>query len=259
MEQMSDKLQTLSRPNAPDLCYYHSTGATDRPGLLWLGGYASDMEGTKAQFLHQWAKTQNISFTRFDYRGHGKSGGKFEDGTISLWAEDGLAILDQVTQGAQILVGSSMGAWIACLIARQKPERLAGMVLIAPAPDFTTALIPNEWPAARFLELEKKGRVEIPSDYDETVMVYTKALFDDGKKSQVLNQPLAVSCPVKILQGMADAVVPWTHAMGLAEHIEAPQVSVHLEKNSDHRFSGTHELALIGKAILEIEASSGQK
>jgi pimeloyl-ACP methyl ester carboxylesterase len=251
---MTDDLQFLRRPGKPALAYrqQQGKGPKNRVGLLWLGGYASDMLGTKAEFLSGWAQEHDRAFTRFDYRGHGQSEGNFEDGTIGLWAEDALAMLDDKTDGKQILIGSSMGAWIACLLARQRAERLAGIVLIAPAPDFTNELIPHQWEASRFAELEQKGRVEIPSDYDDSVMVYTKALFDDGKKQSILNAPLSVPCPVHILSGMKDEVVPWQHVMRLAEHIDALRVSVHLEKDSDHRFSGEHELALIGDAILGI-------
>lgn len=251
---MTDDLQFLRRPNAPALALRQQAGK--EPGLLWLGGYASDMLGTKAEFLSEWARTQGHSYTRFDYRGHGESQGHFENGTIGLWAEDALAMLDEKTVGKQILIGSSMGAWIACLLARQRAERLAGIVLIAPAPDFTSALIPQQWDAKRMAELEQKGRVEIPSDYDDSAMIYTKALFEDGKKQSIFTKPLCVPCPVHILSGMRDEVVPWQHVMRLAEHIEAPHVSVHLEKDSDHRFSGEYELALIGKAISEIQARS---
>ncbi len=248
----TDGLQFLRRPDKPALAFYQRSGKG--PGFFWLGGYASDMTGTKAEFLNRFAMAQDRAFTRFDYRGHGQSEGRFEDGTIGLWAEDALAMLDQKTNGKQILIGSSMGAWIACLLARQRPERLAGIILIAPAPDFTSALIPQQWAASRLAELEQKGRVEIPSDYDNSVMVYTKDLFDDGKRQSILNAPFSVPCPVHILSGMKDEVVPWQHVMRLAEHIEASHLSVHLEKDSDHRFSGEHELALIGDAILRVNS-----
>lgn len=237
------------------------SGTPGRPGLMWLGGYGSDMRGTKAEAIHAHAQAHKLPFCRFDYSGHGESDGAFEDGTISRWTADAQHMLDQAT-GPQVLIGSSMGGWIAGLLARQCPQRMApqrmgpqkiaGLILIAPAPDFATALTPHQWPAAQWEVLQRDGRIDIPSPYDDTVMTYTKAMFDDGAQMTVLDQPLPIPCPVRILTGMKDDVVPWQHAVKYAEHMDQDDVAVTLVKDGDHRMSGTHEIALLRNAIDEL-------
>ncbi|MEM9422594.1 MAG: alpha/beta hydrolase [Pseudomonadota bacterium] len=227
---------------------------TNSPGLLWLGGYASDMRGTKAQAIDAYAQMRDISYTRFDYSGHGESDGDFEDGTISRWTEDAATIL-QGLEGQHILIGSSMGGWIAGLLARRFPEKLAGLVLIAPAPDFATELTPTQWPPAQWEKLQQDGQVEVPSAYDDSVMVYTKAMFDDGAQQRILDRPLPVNCPVKILTGMKDDVVPWTHAVRYGEHMQQPDVDIILVKEGDHRMSGPKEISLLLSAIDDLTAA----
>ncbi|MEM9232668.1 MAG: alpha/beta hydrolase, partial [Pseudomonadota bacterium] len=205
------------------------------PGLFWLGGYASDMRGTKAEALDNHADDYGLSYTRFDYSGHGESEGDFEEGTISRWAADAAHVLARETRGPQILIGSSMGGWIAALLLRQMPAKIAGMVLINPAPDFATELTPKQWPEDQWTALERDGRIEIPSEFDDSVMVYTRAMFEDGAKTRVLDQPLKAHCPVRILSGMADDVVPSSHVIRFAEHMEGDDITVILIKHGDHR------------------------
>lgn len=221
------------------------------PGIVWLGGFRSDMLGTKAEALDTWARETGRAFVRFDYSGHGESDGAFEDGSIGEWAEDALAAFDALAEGPQILVGSSMGGWIATLLARARPERLAAIVFIAPAPDFTEALM---WPA--FTDEQRQtimaeGRLEQPSDYADEPEVITRKLIEDGRNHLVMGDPAStpvpIRAPVRILQGMQDDAVPWTHAVRFAEAIESDDVLVTLVKDGDHRLSEPADLArLIG-------------
>ncbi|MEM9988537.1 MAG: alpha/beta hydrolase [Pseudomonadota bacterium] len=250
---MNDKLSPLAKMISGP----HGALATlmvegDGPGLLWLGGYASDMRGTKAEAIDAHARARGLPYCRFDYSGHGESDGDFEDGTISRWAEDARHILTTQTKGPQILIGSSMGAWIAGLLARQHPERLAGLILIAPAPDFATELTPHQWPQDQWATLQKEGRIAIPSEFDDSEMVYTKAMFDDGAKNKVFDQPLSVPSPVRVLTGMKDDVVPWQHAVRYAEHIDSPDVTVTLAKEGDHRLSSPDDLTRLMATIDEL-------
>ena len=220
------------------------------PGLVWLGGYKSDMAGTKADTLDQWAGENEFAFTRHDYSGHGISGGRFEDGTISRWLDESLAVFKRFTEGPQILVGSSMGGWIALRMAQElakagKSDRLAGMLLIAPAPDFTAELMEPELTDAQRLELDTKGYLEEPSEYSDEPNIYTKALFDDGRKNRVLTGVIDTHCPVHILQGKADPDVPYTHAQKLVEHLSADDVTLTLVRDGDHRLSRPQDLELL--------------
>lgn len=220
------------------------------PGLVWLGGYKSDMAGTKADTLDAWAGENGLAFTRHDYSGHGVSGGRFEDGTISRWLNESLAVFERFTTGPQILVGSSMGGWIALRMAQElakagKSDRLAGMLLIAPAPDFTVELMEPELTEAQRRELETKGYLEEASEYSDEPNVYTKALFEDGRRNRVLTGVIDTHCPVHILQGKADPDVPYTHAQKLVEHLSADDVMLTLVRDGDHRLSRPQDLALL--------------
>lgn len=221
-----------------------------KPGLVWLGGYRSDMAGTKAVALDDWCKDKGLACCRHDYSGHGKSGGEFRDGTISRWLEESLAVFDSFTDGPQVLVGSSMGAWIALRMAQELAlsggrGRLHAMLLIAPAPDFTHELL---WPR---LTREQKNRIstgmplEEPSQYSDEPNVYTAAFFEDGRRNRVMTGPVDIDCPVHILQGMADPDVPWRHAMKLTEFLPSGQVAMTLVKDGDHRLSRPQDLDLI--------------
>ncbi len=222
------------------IAFYQRDG--DGPGVIWLGGFRSDMQGTKAEYLGQWAASQNRAFLRFDYSGHGQSDGKFEEGCIGEWAADALSIFDALTKGPQILIGSSMGGWIATLLAKQRPERIAAMVFIAPAPDFTEKLM---WPS--FTDEQRKtimrdGFLEQPSDYSDEPEIITKKLIEDGRKQQVMNGPVPINVPVRILQGMQDTSVPYAHAISFAELITSEDTKIILTKNGDHSLSHPKDL-----------------
>ncbi len=227
------------------------------PGLVWLGGYRSDMLGTKAETLCDWAGQNGLMFTRHDYSGHGESGGKFADGTISRWLDESLAVFRRKTAGPQILVGSSMGAWIAIRMAQElkdagEGKRLAGMLLLAPAPDFTVELIePNLSPTHK-LELEEKGYFEEPSDYSPDPNIYTQALLRDGRENRVMAGLIDLGCPVHIIQGKADPDVPYTHALKLMEHLPADDTTLSLVPDGDHRLSRPQDLDLILRAADEL-------
>jgi len=234
------------------IAYRRRDAAKDerRPGVVWLGGFRSDMLGSKAAALDAWAAETGRAFLRFDYSGHGESDGAFEDGSIGEWADDALAAFDALTAGPQILVGSSMGGWIAALLAKQRPERLAAIVFIAPAPDFTEALM---WPALTEAQRETimaAGRLETPSAYAEEPQVITRKLIEDGRRRLVMTGCVPIRVPVRILQGMKDEDVPWRHAVRFAEQIESDDVVLTLVKNGDHRLSGPADLERL-RATLE--------
>lgn len=233
------------------LAYNQTSG--DGPGVVFLGGYASDKEGTKALYLEDWAQRRGRSFLRFDYSGHGESDGAFEDGTIGSWRDDAVAIIGSLTQGPQILVGSSMGGWISLLIARDYPELVAGLVTIAAAPDFTVELEAGLSDMER-TALERSGRIERPSDYGPEPQVFTAALIREGARVTVLDRPLALDIPTRFLQGTDDADVATDVATRLLDHVTGQDIRLSMVKGSDHRFSGKDELALIVQSIDDVSA-----
>ncbi len=221
------------------------------PGVVFMPGFRSDMGGTKALALREACAARGRAFLRFDYSGHGESAGRFEDGTIGQWAEDALAVFDTLTEGPQVLVGSSMGGWIATLLAVRRPERIAALVGLAPAPDFTEALM---WPA--FTEAQREavmrdGVIHLPSQYGEPTPV-TRALIEDGKRHLLLDKPIPLRCPVRILQGMADPDVPWRTSLRIAEQVRSPDVRLALIKDGDHRLSREQDLALLSETLAEL-------
>ncbi len=232
------------------------------PGLVWLGGFKSDMAGTKANVLDQWAADNGYAFTRHDYSGHGESGGRFEDGTISRWLGESLAVFERFTEGPQILVGSSMGGWIALRMVQELQRagnsgRLAGMLLIAPAPDFTAELMEPDLTPEQLQALETQGYCEEPSEYSDEPNIYTKALFEDGRNNRVLTGMIETHCPVHILQGMADPDVPHSHAQRLVEHLPADDVTLTLIRDGDHRLSRPQDLALLTRTAEGLIAQAG--
>lgn len=220
------------------------------PGFVWLGGYRSDMTGSKAEAMCELAGRQGRASLRFDYSGHGASGGSFRDGTISRWLEESLAAFDYHTSGPQILAGSSMGAWIALrmvqeLRARGEGDRVAGLLLIAPAPDFTLELMEPELTLAQRQALERDGFYEEPTPYGPDPNVFTRALFEDGRKNRVLEGLIETGAPVHIIQGMADPDVPWRHALRLIEHLPSENVTLTLIRDGDHRLSRDEDIGRI--------------
>lgn len=221
------------------------------PTVVWLGGFRSDMSGTKAVALAEWAARCGRSFLRFDYFGHGQSSGAFEDGTITRWRADALATIDQLTTGRLILVGSSMGGWLACLAALARPERIAGLVLLAPAADFTDRLLAPQMDAEDRRALARDGVWMRASDYGDPYPI-TQALLEDGARWSVLPGPIRLGAPVRILQGQADEDVPWRHALILAEAIEDPDLVFTLIRDGDHRLSRPQDVARLIGAVEEI-------
>ena len=220
------------------------------PGVVFLGGFRSDMEGTKALHLEAWAKDRGRAFLRFDYSGHGQSGGRFEEGAIGDWAEDAEAAL-ALTEGPQVLVGSSMGGWLSLLLSKRRPERIKGLVLIAAAPDFTEDSYWNAWSDVLKAKLKREGRVAVPSDYGEPYMI-TKRMIEDGRAHLVLRAPLELPFPVRMLQGTADSAVTEATALRLLHHASCEDLSLTLVKGADHRFSAPAELARIVRAVEDV-------
>lgn len=227
------------------------------PGIVWLGGYRSDMLGTKAERLDAMARETGPAYLRHDYSGHGESGGAFQDGTISRWLEESLAVFRHFAEGPQILVGSSMGGWIALRMVEELRKagdggRLAGLVLIAPAPDFTRELIEPELTDAQRQALADKGYFEVPSDYSPEPDIYTRALIEDGARNLVLKGIIETGCPVHILQGMEDEDVPYRHALKLVEHLPVDDVTITLVRDGDHRLSRPQDLDLLERTVTGI-------
>jgi pimeloyl-ACP methyl ester carboxylesterase len=238
---------------APDrrLAYHCVEGAA--PVVLFCGGYTSDMTGTKALALEHWCRGQGRGFVRFDYSGHGQSTGRFEDGTIGSWAEDALAIVDEVITGPLIVVGSSMGGWIMLLAAFARPERVRALLGIAAAPDFTEDLLLPEASEAQRRDLERQGFWMQPSAYGASYPV-TAALIEDGRSHLLLRSPIAISCPVHLLHGQRDPDVPWQTALRLAEQLQAQDVTIELVKAGDHRLSTEADIARITAALTRLSA-----
>jgi pimeloyl-ACP methyl ester carboxylesterase len=227
------------------------------PGLIWLGGFKSDMSGTKALALEAWAAEHGRACVRFDYSGHGESGGDFIDGTIGRWLEESVAVFEQFCRGPQVVIGSSMGGWMALLLARQiarrevTPASLAGLVLIAPAPDFTERLMWNNFPPEVQEEIRTKGVWMRPSQYADPYPI-TRALIEEGRNHLLLGSAIDVGCPVRILQGAQDPDVPWQHAFALAQRLPREDVVLTMIQDGDHRLSRPQDIVRIIAAVAEI-------
>jgi pimeloyl-ACP methyl ester carboxylesterase len=238
----------LQTPQHRHIAYHRSEGRG--PGVVFLGGFKSDMEGSKATYLEAWAKAQGRAFVRFDYSGHGQSSEAFTDGCIGDWRDDALAVLDALCDGPQVLVGSSMGGWISLLIARAAPERIKGLVTIAAAPDFTARHWAQMAQADRDTVL-RDGQVAQPSDYGEPY-IFTQRLFEDGARQSVLNASLLLPFPVRMVQGTDDTAVPTSEATRLLHHITCPDARLTLVAGKDHSFSDPECLALIERCVTEV-------
>lgn len=223
------------------------------PVFMWLGGYRSDMLGTKAEAIDHWAAENGWASLRHDYSGHGESGGDFIDGTISRWLEESLAVYNHFASGKKtILIGSSMGAWIALRMAQELAAvgtKLQGMLLIAPAPDFTHELMLPELSDEHREQLKTLGYMEEPSEYSDDPNIFTKALFDDGEKNRVMTGLIETACPIHIIQGMQDPDVPYSHALKLAEFLPLENVSMTLVKDADHRLSREADIELMLRTL----------
>ena len=211
------------------------------PTVVWLGGFKSDMTGTKAQALADQAVAVGRAFLRFDYSGHGESGGAFTDGTIGSWRADALAMIDTLTTGDLVLVGSSMGGWLACLIALARPERVKGLVLVAPAADFPQALMAPEMTDADRAALARDGVWMRPSEYGDPYPI-TRRFLEEAADWSLLPGPVGIDLPVRILQGGADPDVPWRHALALAEALTSQDQVFSLVRDGDHRLSRPQDI-----------------
>ena len=235
-------------PQGRRIAYHLSDG--DAPAVVFLGGFKSDMQGTKAVFLEDWARRHGRAFLRFDYSGHGESGEAFTDGSIGDWFEDAQAALGLIA-GKVVLVGSSMGGWISLLLARANPERIAGLVTIAAAPDFTEDSMWTGFSDAQRAELAETGQVALPSEYGEPYII-TRRLIEDGRNHLVLRDPLPLPFAVRFLQGTADADVAMAVALRLLDHAEGRDMRLTLVDGADHRFSDEACLALIAASVTEV-------
>jgi len=236
----------LNTPSGRRIAYHLTPGIAP---IVFLGGFKSDMGGTKALFLQDWAAGNGRGVLRLDYSGHGASAGRFQDGCIGDWAEDALAVITRTTTGRITLVGSSMGGWISLLLARMMAGKIAGLVGIAAAPDFTEDGIWAGFSAGQKADLLSKGQVEVASQYDDGPYVITKKLIEDGRRNLVLRTPLALPFPVRLLQGTADRDVDMSVALRLLDHARGDDIRLTLVKGADHRFSTDQNLRLIGETL----------
>ena len=235
-------MESFTSPKGRRLAFRRTDPTPGKPTFVWLSGFKSDMSGGKAMAVEAWAKAQGCGALLFDYSGHGQSGGRFEDGTIGAWREDALAAIDAQTAGPLVLVGSSMGGWMALLAALARSERVRGLVLIAPAPDFTETLMWPEFTPEQQAEIMDEGFTLRPSDYGAPYPI-TRALIEDGKRWSILDGEVTFEGPVRILQGMQDADVPWGHALTLASAMASPNLVLTLIKDGDHRLSRNEDIA----------------
>jgi pimeloyl-ACP methyl ester carboxylesterase len=243
-------VQRLARPDGNWVAYAKTAGRS--PTVVFLGGFRSDMTGTKALALEGWARENGQAYLRFDYLGHGQSSGRFEDGTIGRWLDDSLAVIDQASEGKLVLVGSSMGGWLSLLVARARAERLAGLVLIAAAPDFTERMLLGGLSADERARLERDGRLERPSHYSPEPSVFTWKLIEEGRNHLVLDKPMSLACPVRLLHGQSDPDVPWDYSLQIARHLEAPDLVTVLVKGGDHRLSTAPDIARLTGIVEEL-------
>jgi pimeloyl-ACP methyl ester carboxylesterase len=247
---MTPALDVGSGSSARRLAVLRRSGAG--PAVVWLGGFRSDMRATKADALDAWAARAGREFLRFDYSGHGESGGRFENATISTWLEDALAVLARFVPGRPILVGSSMGGWLALLAARALaggPRAPAGLVLVAPAVDFTERLMWDRFPDEVRRAIERDGVFHQPSAYSPEPYPITRGLIADGRRHCLLGSPIVTGCPVHVFQGTEDSDVPWRHALALVEHLAGESVSLTLVKDGDHRLSRPEDLDRLLRAV----------
>ena len=239
----------LAREDGATISYERMAGRT--PAIVFAHGLRSDMGGTKPTALAEHCARVGRAFVRYDAYGHGGSSGAFPDGTIGRWRDDLLAVIDGLTEGPVIVVGSSMGGWVMLLAALARPERIAGLIGIAAAPDFTEALMWKGFTSEQREAIERDGRLEIPSEYGEP-MIISRALIEDGRTHLLMGGSLAIHAPVRLLQGQADPDVPWCTALNIAKRIEGPDVRVTLVKHGDHRLSQPDEIALLLATVEEL-------
>jgi esterase/lipase len=231
------------------LAYVKKDGDASKPMIIFCGGFRSDMQGTKAIFLEEYAQKNEYGFIRFDYSGHGKSEGKFEDGTISSWTKDAYTIMSDLSGDRDIiLVGSSMGGWISLLLGAQMDKKLVGLIGLAAAPDFSKDMF-SQFSAAMKMDLTEKGFTELPNDYSDDPYIITRALIDDGAHQCILHAPIDINCPVILLQSKCDTAVQWEKALKIQDKLTSDRVDVILLKDGDHSLSRPQDLKLLGQSI----------
>jgi pimeloyl-ACP methyl ester carboxylesterase len=242
-------MSILQRPDGETIAYEHVQGS--EPGVTFLSGFNSNMQGDKALFLDAWCRERNRQYTRLDYQGHGQSSGAFEEGTIGLWIDDATAILDEVTAGPQLLVGSSMGGWVMLQLALARPDRVAGLIGIAPAPDFTRALRDGGLSPDQVLQLELSGFCDLENCYDDGQPYrISRELLEEGNRHCLLDaDSIAIDLPVRLLHGQCDEDVPWQRSLQLAEKLVSSNVEIQLVKDGDHRLSRPSDLARLGRTL----------
>ncbi len=242
------ELQYLKREELPALAYVYSA-AKDKgahlPTVMFCAGFKSDMQGTKALYLEEKCKELGQAYIRFDYSGHGESEGDFKDGTIGAWFKDALAILDEIIQGSVIIIGSSMGGWIGLLLAQSREERVKGFIGIAAAPDFTERLFHEEFSEEQREAVQKHGYVEIPNDYSDDPYIFTKALFEDGKKRLLLNREHIHNYPITLLHGLEDKTVPRETPLAIKEQYTGGSLDIIFTEDGDHSLSRPEDLELL--------------
>jgi pimeloyl-ACP methyl ester carboxylesterase len=239
----------LNLPDGTRLAYHHVSG--DTPGVLFCPGFNSDMQGTKALALEEWCREQGIQFTRFDYFGHGASDGTVEGGTIGRWRDDALAILDQVTRGPQLIVGSSMGGWIMLLAALARPQRLVGLVGVAPAPDFSRRIREQRLDEGQLRQLEETGYCEMPSAYGDPYRI-SRDMLEEGENHLLLQGEIAIDLPVRLIHGQRDDDVPWETSLTIARRLRSDDVEVQLVKAGDHRLSGDGDIQRLLRTVNQL-------
>jgi pimeloyl-ACP methyl ester carboxylesterase len=249
-DQQTQRFSILARADRPAIAYSRLAGRA--PAVVFLGGFRSDMTGEKALSLEAFSAERGLAFLRFDYSGHGQSGGDFLDGTITAWLADSLDAIDRLTEGRLVLVGSSMGGWLMLLAALARPERVAGLVGIAAAPDFTEELMWPNMASAVKKALMEQGVIYRPSAYSQEPYPITRALIESGRRHLLLGGPIAIRCPVRLIHGMKDPDVPWQTAVRLAEKLESTDVVVTLLKEGAHRLSEPEHIAVILRAVAEL-------
>lgn len=232
--------------NGTGIAWRHRAGKA--PTVVFLPGFASDMGGTKASLLAAHCEKRARAMLRFDYSGHGESGGRFEDGTIGSWTEDALAVIDAESRGKLLLVGSSMGGWVALLVALARPKRVAGLLGIAPAPDFTESLVWEALMPEQQEALMETGRMEVPSEYGAPLVI-TLGLIEEGRTHLLLRKDIGITCPVRLLHGQRDEDVPWKTSLRLSDALTSADVQVTLIKDGDHRLSRPADLALLTRTL----------
>ena len=250
------KTEFILNSAAQKLAYVFEPGRT--PCVVFLSGYRSDMSGTKAQYLADFCRAQGQAMLRFDYSGHGASGGQFENGSISEWTQDALTVIRATVDGSLILIGSSMGGWIMLNVALELGPQVSGIIGVAAAPDFTRDLMWRELTGEQRDTLNRDGVIFLDSEYDPEGYPVTKAFIEDGEKNLLLENPIDIHCPVRLIQGMLDTEVPWDTAVQLSQALTTSDIRVCLVKNGDHRLSDNAQLQLLGGTLAELLESLNQ-